>query len=85
MAGLVRRLAAQPAAADEPRQALTAREREVLRLLAEGETNPGIANRLIISRATVKAHVEHIIRKMGVSDRTQAAVRAVQLGLTQPS
>lgn len=60
---------------------LTPREREVLRLLAQGKTNRDIAQSLIISTGTVKVHVEHIIAKMGVSDRTQAAVRAVELGL----
>ena len=60
---------------------LTRREEEVLRLLAEGLTNPEIAYQLEVSLATVKVHVGHIIAKLGVSDRTQAAVRAIQLGL----
>jgi len=60
---------------------LTARETEVLRLLAQGQTNREIARGLFVSLSTVKAHVEHIISKLGVSDRTQAAVRAVELGL----
>jgi DNA-binding NarL/FixJ family response regulator len=60
---------------------LTAREHEVLRLLAQGQTNREIAQSLIISPATIKWHVEHIIAKLGVADRTQAAVRAVELGL----
>jgi RNA polymerase sigma factor (sigma-70 family) len=61
--------------------ALTGREREVLDLVAEGQTNKEIARRLAVSPATVKAHVERIIAKLGVSDRTQAAVlvtRAIQ-------
>mgnify|MGYP001765121661 CR=1 FL=1 len=60
---------------------LTGREREVLDLVAEGLTNKEIARRLAVSPATVKAHVERIIAKLGVSDRTQAAVlvtRAIQ-------
>jgi DNA-binding NarL/FixJ family response regulator len=60
---------------------ITPREGEVLRLLAQGWTNPQIAQRLAISRGTVKMHVQNIIAKLGVSDRTQAAVRAIELGL----
>lgn len=60
---------------------LTSRERQVLQLLAQGQTNRQIADSLIVSAGTVKVHVEHIIAKLGVSDRTQAAVRAVELGL----
>lgn len=60
---------------------LTARELDVLRLLVQGKTNREIAAILIISAGTVKVHVEHIIAKLGVSDRTQAAVRAIELGL----
>jgi DNA-binding NarL/FixJ family response regulator len=59
---------------------LTAREQDVLRLVAQGFTNNEIASALYVSLATVKTHVEHIIAKLGVSDRTQAAVRAVELG-----
>jgi len=54
--------------------ALTVREREVLAQIAEGLTNKEIARLLTVSPATVKAHVERIIAKLGVSDRTQAAV-----------
>lgn len=53
---------------------LTAREKEVLVLVAEGLTNKEIARRISVSPATVKAHMERIIAKLGVSDRTQAAV-----------
>jgi DNA-binding NarL/FixJ family response regulator len=60
---------------------LTAREYDVLRLVVQGQTNGEIAQDLRISRSTAKAHVEHILDKLGVSDRTQAAVRAVELGL----
>ena len=70
-----------------PSEALTPREVEVLRLLAQGKSNPQIAQELVIARPTAKTHVERIIRKLGVSDRTQAAVRAIDLGLigTEPS
>jgi len=61
--------------------ALTEREIEVLRLVAEGLTNQEIAERLIISTRTVKAHVSHILAKLNLSDRTQAAVYAWREGL----
>jgi len=57
---------------------LTQRESEVLRQLAYGLTNKEIANTLHISYETVKEHVQHVLRKIGVSDRTQAAVWAVR-------
>lgn len=60
---------------------LTEREAEVLRLLALGKTNKQIARTLTISFETVKEHVQHILNKVGVSDRTQAAVWAVREGL----
>lgn len=60
---------------------LTQRESEVLRQLALGLTNKEIAMALNISYETVKEHVQHILRKVGVSDRTQAAVWAVRRGL----
>jgi DNA-binding NarL/FixJ family response regulator len=60
---------------------LTPREIEVLRLLSQGQTNPQIAQNLLVSRGTVKIHVQHVISKLGVSDRTQAAVRAIEAGL----
>ena len=62
-------------------RALTPRELEVLGLLTQGRSNPQIAQELVISRATAKTHVERIIGKLGVSDRTQAALRAIELGL----
>ena len=92
---LVRRLAgeargpAQPSAPEPPAEkreeppglSLTPRELEVLRHLAEGETNRQIADALRLSLSTVKRHLERIIAKLEVSDRTQAAVKAVELGL----
>jgi DNA-binding NarL/FixJ family response regulator len=63
-------------------EALTPRETEVLGLLTTGQTNQQIAQTLTISKGTAKVHVERIIRKLGVSDRTQAAVRAIELGFT---
>jgi DNA-binding NarL/FixJ family response regulator len=61
---------------------LTPREIEILRLLSQGQTNPQIAQNLLFSVSTVKAHVRSILTKLGVSDRTQAAVRAIELGMT---
>ena len=60
---------------------LTPREREVLKQVVEGHTNRQIAQTLSLSVGTVKIHVEHIIAKLGVADRTQAAVRAIESGL----
>ncbi len=66
---------------ESPPESLTPREVEVLRLLAQGLTNREIAQKLVVSPLTIKVHVQNIIGKLGVSDRTQAAVRAVELGL----
>ena len=60
---------------------LTDREVEVLRLLVLGKTNREVAQSLRLSLSTIKSHVQRLITKLGVSDRTQAAVRAVELGL----
>jgi DNA-binding NarL/FixJ family response regulator len=67
-----------------PEQAvhLTSRELVVLRLVAQGWTNREIAGELHLSAGTVKVHVERILAKLGVAHRTQAAVRAVEMGLT---
>jgi len=62
---------------------LTPRELEVLQRLTLGRTNTGIAQDLTISVVTAKTHVQRVIQKLGVSDRTQAAVRAVELRLVQ--
>ena len=62
---------------------LTPREREVLGLMVEGLTNPEIAERLTISRATATSHVSHILHKLGVSNRAEAIVLAVRQGLVE--
>jgi len=59
---------------------LTAREMEVLRLIVDGLSNPEIAERLTITKATAKAHVHSILQKLCVDDRTQAAVLAMRQG-----
>jgi len=84
-----RKQAAPPPAPESHRsagsiQALTARELEVLRLMAQGKTNRQIAEELVISKATTKVHVRHIILKLEVSDRIQAVLSAIELGLVDP-
>lgn len=68
----------------EPLERLTPREREVLVLIARGLANKRIALELGLSEKTVKAHVGHVLAKLGVTDRTQAAVLAVRAGLVEP-
>jgi DNA-binding NarL/FixJ family response regulator len=76
---LVDAIAAAPA--DRPR--LTPREEEVLALIARGLSNKRIAFQLGLSEKTVKTHVAHVLSKLGVADRTQAAVYAVRAGIGQ--
>ena len=72
--------AAEPAGPDDP-FGLTVREREVLALVSEGYTNRRIADTLFISESTAGVHVSHILAKLGVDTRTEAAAVAVRLGL----
>jgi len=86
MMRLFKRLASQSSnQADSSLIGLSPREREVLELLVQGQTNREIAEHLFLSVSTVKIHVEHIFAKLNVSDRTQAAVRAIELGLLPTS
>jgi len=82
---VLRRVAGEtPRVPVAPPELLSTREREVLELLARGCTNREIAEQLVITSSTVKVHVEHILAKLGVSDRTQAAVQAYELGYVTP-
>ncbi len=93
---LLRRLANEGARVDPPSdlpekhteplpESFTPRELEVLRLLPAGRTNRQISQELHLSLSTVKKHLERLISKLGVSDRTQAAVKAIELGLIDPA
>ncbi|MBK9121703.1 MAG: response regulator transcription factor [Chloroflexi bacterium] len=73
----------KPQAPDELFPELTEREREILSLVAQGDTNADIADKLVISLKTVRNHVANIFNKLQVADRTQAALRARQAGLGQ--
>lgn len=68
-------------AAAEPVPALTPRERQVLQLAAEGLSGPGIADALVLSHATVRAHFRNIYEKLGVGERPAAVATALRLGL----
>ena len=91
LARVLRAFGEQPAAAGAGRAAaaavpglveqLTARELEILALLAAGTPNPRIAKQLVVSLDTVKKHVSHVLGKLGAANRTEAVTRARQLGL----
>ena len=77
--------AASPGSGGKPPDGLTAREAEVLALLASGLSNTDIARRLYLSNATVKTHINRIFAKTGAHDRAQAVRYAYQHGLANPT
>jgi DNA-binding NarL/FixJ family response regulator len=77
------RLSTTPAVKEDGIAALTAREKEVLALIARGESNRNIARRLFISEKTVKNHITSIFRKLKVEDRTQAAIYAIKRNMVK--
>ena len=79
------RLVALASATDPPEiAALSPREREVLLRIARGDTNRQIADHLVISEATARNHVSHVLEKLGLSRRSEAAALAARLRLDEP-
>jgi len=84
---VIREFARRPSPSREPAPGLselTAREHEVLKLLAKGLSNSQIADQLIIGDATVKTHVARVLMKLNLADRVQAVIFAYETGLVQP-
>ena len=84
---LIEAFARRPAsAAPAPSRlaSLTRRERDILRLIARGNSNMEIARELVVTEATVKTHVGHIMAKLSLRDRIQAVVYAYETGLVRP-
>ena len=79
-AGAAQRIAAPAVSlsADDPIHQLSPREREILALIAKGDSNKHIARALDIAETTVKIHVQHILRKLGLTNRVHAAVYATE-------
>jgi NarL family two-component system response regulator LiaR len=73
----------QPSETQTHHDSLTKREVEILQLLAQGLSNRQIAESMVISEQTVRSHVTHILEKLGLANRTQAALYALRQGITQ--
>ncbi|GAA3741490.1 response regulator transcription factor [Plantactinospora mayteni] len=83
-AAVTRRLTRQMVSRDVGLSALTPRERDILALVAQGRSNQQIAEQLVISERTARTHVSHVLSKLNLSSRTQAALVAIREGLVPP-
>ncbi len=81
---IARRLMSRAPMPDDPFESLTGRERDILKLIARGRSNKEIALELVLTEMTVKGYVSDLFAKLGVNDRTQAALMAVRFGLVMP-
>ncbi|WP_339506771.1 helix-turn-helix domain-containing protein [Pseudomonas sp. EA_15y_Pfl1_P102] len=85
LAAIITRLRGWRAHPVRPRMPFSAKETQILSLLAEGQSNKAIAQGMDISENTVKFHLKHIFAKFGVDSRTAAMAAALRLGLVGPS